>query len=293
MGFSKGKLYICGERPDTLSFTMCECAPPCITAPPSSQPSHTDVRLPLVGSVRQRTKNVEGKRRESGRGAMGADCSSERSPQPRSVRPSPVVSSIGDDRGRRTGARGKKPNLRVDDDFGFDFEFDYDLESLSSLEKCRNGYRRGENTKNGVRASHADPEPTLSSSSDESGCSGNHSFIGFVPRKKLNLWFDTLPKSPSAIKPIAEDDIYSDGEREQRQWLQTEASNYYCYEGDRGDSKGVRCQPLYVSALGLQSQGEREEVEERLRLQRQRQAKQQQQQRQGKSAKKTQVSRCA
>lgn len=273
---------------------------------------------------------------------MGADCSSERAPPPRSVRPSPVVSSVGLQGGnghrgkaarQRTKANGGgKTRQRVEDEFNFNFEFDYDLESLHSVHKAANRARANRNintnaagnarvngkaqagnehakaagaakkTGGGVAGSNVSSAPaSLSSSSAESGCSGNHSFAGFIPIRKMDEWFKTLPTEAAEFRPIHEEVVWSDGGREAMQWLQTEATSYF-YNDDGGVDGEA---PSYVLAAGLESEGEREEAEyaKQLQLQRKQRRRKEREKQKLKDAKKgkkdkkadnkADVSRCA
>ncbi|KAK7197022.1 hypothetical protein NESM_000646000 [Novymonas esmeraldas] len=98
-------------------------------------------------------------------------------------------------------------------------------------------------------------------SSDETGCSGRHSFAGYVPVNKVRRWLKELPPPKVKLPLVPEPDVWSDGEREDRDWIRT--------EGDPIDPAGERWDaPHYVSALGLRTASEMApQAEERKRQQ--------------------------
>lgn len=80
----------------------------------------------------------------------------------------------------------------------------------------------------------------------ETGCSGKGSFSGYVPLRKITQWLNSLPP-PSTFSPVPNPDVWSDGEREAREWLRTEGEILDDGQQERWDA------PHYVSALGLHS----------------------------------------
>ncbi|KPA79338.1 hypothetical protein ABB37_05788 [Leptomonas pyrrhocoris] len=99
----------------------------------------------------------------------------------------------------------------------------------------------------------------------ETGCSGRHSLSGFVPTNKVTRWLKSVPP-PERLTPVPEPDVWSDGEREERDWIRT--------EGDPIDPAAERWDaPHYVSALGIRSASEQLEAKRAKEKQRKAQAK--------------------
>lgn len=104
-----------------------------------------------------------------------------------------------------------------------------------------------------LRPRHDDEDSLTTDKDDgndsyETGCSGRHSLTGFVPTNKVMRWLKVLPPS-SKFAPVPEPDIWSDGEREERDWIRTEGDLV-----DPGEEKWDA--PYYVSALGIRSASE-------------------------------------
>jgi hypothetical protein len=87
----------------------------------------------------------------------------------------------------------------------------------------------------------------------ETGCSGRHSLTGYVPYNKVMRWLKSLPP-PTKLAPVPEPDIWSDGEREEKDWIRTEGDLI-----DPGQEKWDA--PYYVSALGIRSASEQVETQ--------------------------------
>lgn len=112
-----------------------------------------------------------------------------------------------------------------------------------------------------------DKEGDDDNGSYETGCSGRHSLTGYVPMNKVERWMKSLPP-PDKLGAIPEPDIWSDGEREERDWIRT--------EGDLMDPAEEKWDaPHYVSALGIRSASEQlqtKQLNERQRKEKQRKA---------------------
>lgn len=99
----------------------------------------------------------------------------------------------------------------------------------------------------------------------ETGCSGRHSLAGYVPYNKVTRWLKALP-SPSTLAPVPEPDIWSDGEREEKDWIRT--------EGDLVNPADEKWDaPHYVSALGLRTESEQVQTKRTKSKQRKAQSK--------------------
>ncbi|KAL7701438.1 hypothetical protein N2W54_004780 [Lotmaria passim] len=166
---------------------------------------------------------------------MGADCSAESKENPK---PQPTSTSVQRDNYQPVGSAVPSP-------------------AVSSFTSGSN-----------VRPRRRYDEESLTTDADgdkgsyETGCSGRHSLAGFVPYNKVMRWLKSLPP-PDTLSPVPEPDIWSDGEREEKDWIRT--------EGDLIDPAQQKWDaPYYVSALGIRS--ESEQMHSRRERERQRKA---------------------
>ncbi|KPI84457.1 hypothetical protein ABL78_6486 [Leptomonas seymouri] len=99
----------------------------------------------------------------------------------------------------------------------------------------------------------------------ETGCSGRHSLKGFVPLNKVTRWLKGVPP-PEKLSPVPPPDIWSNGEREEGEWIRTEGDLV-----NPGEEKWDA--PHYVSALGIRSSSEQLHAKQTREKQRKAQAK--------------------